>query len=102
MDNFEGEKLLDKIYQDLYNSKSVQHTRKNKDKRAESIRRYMNRLERVHNKANTEHKKELIKKLYYNKYVTEYENIPSWEDRETIISNQKEYLLQQFMMMKNI
>jgi hypothetical protein len=92
MDNFEGEKLLDKIYQDLYNSKSVQHTRKNKDSRAESIRRYMDRLERVHGKANTEHKKELIKKLYYDKYIIEDKNIPEWEDKERIIADQKESL----------
>ena len=36
MYNYEGEKLLDKIYKDLYNSKSVQHTRRNNDRREES------------------------------------------------------------------
>ena len=92
MYNYEGEKLLDKIYKDLYNSKSVQHTRRNNDRREESIRRYMDRLERVHNKANTEHKKDLIKELYFDKYVISEEKIPSFADKEVVIAAQKKSL----------
>ena len=92
MYNYEGEKLLDKIYKDLYNSKSVQHTRRNSDRREESIRRYMDRLERVHNKANTEHKKDLIKELYFDKYVISEEKIPSFADKEVVIAAQKKSL----------
>ena len=73
MDNLEGEKLLDKIFKELFNSASVKHTRNNNDTRAESIKKYMDRLERVHGKANTKHKKELIKNLYYQKYVIDRE-----------------------------
>lgn len=92
MGNYEGEKLLDRIYKDLYNSKSVQHTRENRDQREESIRRYMNRLERVHSKANTEHKRNLIKKLYFDKYVISEEKIPSFADKDIIIAAQKKSL----------
>ena len=69
MDNYSVEKFLDKLYSNLYISDEVSHIKDNNDKRYESIRKYLERLERVHNKANTESKKELLKSLYYDKYI---------------------------------
>ena len=69
MENYEGEKFLDKLYSNLYMSDVVQHTKENKDKRYEAIRKYLERLHRVHLNANTQTKKELLKSLYYDKYV---------------------------------
>ena len=69
MSDYSGEKFLDKLYSDLYKSDEVQHTMKNGDKRHEAIRRYMERLERVHSKANTATKKNLLKSFYYDKYI---------------------------------
>ena len=73
MDKYSGEKFLDKLYASLYTSDEVSHTKDNNDKRYESIRKYLERLERVHNKANTESKKELLKSIYYDKYVIKEE-----------------------------
>ena len=69
MDNFIGEKFLDKLYSNLYMSDVVQHTKENKDKRYEAIRKYLDRLEKIHKEANTETKMKLLKSLYYDKYV---------------------------------
>ena len=54
----------------------------------------MDRLERVHRKANTEHKKNLIKRIYYDKYVIKKENIPFGQDANIVISTQKERISQ--------
>ena len=69
MDTYSGEKFLDKLFSNLYTSDEVLHTKENNDKRYEAIRKYLERLEKVHNKANTNSKKELLKSLYYDKYV---------------------------------
>ena len=44
-------------------------TKENKDKRYEAIRKYLDRLEKIHKEANTETKMKLLKSLYYDKYV---------------------------------
>ena len=70
MDEYAGEKFLDKLYNNvLYNSPEVQHSKKNTDNRYEAIRRYLERLEKSHEKANTQRRKEILKDLYYEKYI---------------------------------
>ena len=73
MDEYSGEKFLDKLFSSLYTSDEVSHSKDNTDNRYEAIRKYLERLEKVHNKANTESKKELLKSIYYDKYVIKEE-----------------------------
>ena len=80
--NYSGEEFLDKLYRDLYMSDEVQHTKENKDKRLEAIKKYMDRLERVHSKADTDGKKNLLYSLYFDKYVIKKENIRAIDESE--------------------
>ena len=84
MNDYTGIEFLDKLYQNLYMSDEVQHTKENKDNRKEAIKKYMDRLERIHEKANTDSKKELLYSLYMDKYVIKEENIPYHMDKEAI------------------
>ena len=90
--NYNGERFLDVLYKDLYNSDEVLHTKKKNDSKEESISTYLNRLERIHNRINTKYKEALVKKMYFNKYVIKEKDIPSYIDdniRKDIINNQK-------------
>ena len=80
--NYSGEEFLDKLYRDLYMSDEVQHTKENKDKRLETIKKYMDRLERIHSKADTDGKKNLLYGRYIDKYVIKKENIRTKEKME--------------------
>ena len=65
-----GTEFLNKLYRDMYLSDVVMHTAKKGDTPTERIDKYLNRLEEVHNIAKTSsHKMDLLKKLYYDKYV---------------------------------
>ncbi len=93
--DYSGEKFLDRIFKDIYLSDEVQHTSLKSDRKEEAIRKYMERLERIHKKANITGRKELIKQLYFNKYVIKKENLPVYisdHDKEIIIENQKKTL----------
>ncbi|MBO5530515.1 MAG: DUF4116 domain-containing protein [Bacilli bacterium] len=92
MNDYTGIEFLDKLYQNLYKSDEVQHTKENTDNRKEAIQKYMDRLERIHKKADTETKKELLYSLYFDKYVIKEENIPYGMDKEAIINAQKKSL----------
>ena len=92
MKDYAGIEFLDKLYQNLYMSDEVQHTKENKDNRKEAIQKYIDRLERIHKKANTETKKELLYSLYYDKYVIKEEDIPYGMDKDVIINGQKKSL----------
>ena len=92
MNDYTGIEFLDKLYQNLYMSDEVQHTRENTDNRKEAIQKYMDRLERIHKKSDTETKKELLYSLYFDKYVIKEENIPYYLDKEAIINAQKKSL----------
>ena len=93
MANYKGEQLLDRIYSDLFSSDSVQHTRKDSDRREESIKRYLKRLENIQNKITTNHRRDLIKKLWFDEYIIKEENIPNTMNADTIISAQSNSLL---------
>ena len=60
MDTYFGEKFLDKLFSNLYTSDEVLHTKENNDKRYEAIRKYLERLEKVHNKAKRITKKSIL------------------------------------------
>lgn len=88
MNEFYGESFLDKLYSNLYMSDEVQHTKGKRDKRNVSIRKYMDRLERVHSKADTESKKQLLLHYYTNRYVVKKEDLPNNVDKDNIIKSQ--------------
>lgn len=90
--NYEGEEFLNRLFKDLALSEEVKHTRKKSDKPAEAIKRYMDRLERIHGKAFAHNKLDYIKKLYFDKYVIKRENIPNGLDADAIINVQKSSL----------
>lgn len=87
-----GIKFLDKLYQNLYMSDVVQHTKEPKDSRVEAIKKYLERLERIHSKADTEEKKRHILFLYYKKFIIDEKNIPYGADATQIIGAQRESL----------
>ena len=90
--NYTGEKFLDKLYKDLFNSEIVEHTKEKSDSREEAIKKYMDRLEKAHQNATTENRKERLKRLYYDKYIIKEENLPknlTDEQKTQIIENQK-------------
>ena len=80
MDNYDykGEKFLNKLYKDLHVQDVVMHTATPSDKKEEKVKKYLDRLERVENIAKSSNRNgiELLKRLYYKKYVIKAENIP--------------------------
>ena len=77
--NYDGEKFLLKLYKELYNEKSVKHSSTKSNDKYEAIKKYIERLERVHERA-INHKNDngvkLLKSFYYDKYVIKKEDIP--------------------------
>ena len=77
--NYDGEKFLLKLYKELYNEQSVKHSSTKSDNKYEAVKKYIERLERVHEKA-INHKTDtginVLKDFYYDKYVIKKENIP--------------------------
>ena len=76
MDNYQGERFLDKVYKDLHLSEIVMHTANKSDDKYQKIEKYMQRLEDVTKKACEHDKINLIKKYYYKKYVIKEQNVP--------------------------
>jgi len=90
--DYSGEKFLERLFKDLYLSEEVQHTSKKGERKGVAIKKYMDRLDRIHKLANTEEKKEILKQFYYRKYVINENNIPSGLDKKEIIEGQKKRL----------
>lgn len=90
--NLYGEQFLDKLYKNLYMSDEVQHTKGKNDSRVEAIKKYLERLEKVHRNANTSTKKRILEHFYYKKYVVKEKNLPEYVDKQIIIKNQKKSL----------
>lgn len=76
MNNYQGEKFLDKVYKDLHLSEIVMHTANKSDDKYRKIEKYMQRLEDVTKRASEHNKISLIKMYYYKKYVIKEENVP--------------------------
>lgn len=86
-----GEEFLNKIYRDLNLSDEVMHTSlgtKNKD---ESVSRYMDRLERVHNKA-SRIDLGMLKSFYHKKYCLNVLDLDNYLNRNDIVKKQEESL----------
>ena len=73
-----GESFLNRLYNDLYNSDEVVHTAINSDTKEERIKKYLERLRKVEELARDSKYNglELLKKMYYDKYIIKEENIP--------------------------
>lgn len=75
---YDGEKFLLKLYRDMYNDESVKHSSTKSDNKYEAVKKYIDRLERVHEKA-INHKTDtgikFLKNFYYDKYVIKKEDI---------------------------
>ncbi len=92
--SYNGEIFLDILYREMYNNLADSYKRGGATKE-ESIKRYLDRIEEMHEKARySDHKKEMIKELYYDKYVVKKENLPYLNDEEKkgIIEAQKKSL----------
>ena len=65
-----GEEFLNSLYNNMHMEDAVMHTAEKSDSPTEKIRKYIERLERVHDIAkDSPHKMEVLKKFYYDKYV---------------------------------
>ena len=65
-----GEDFLNHLNKNMHNEDIVMHTASKSDTPEEKIKKYMERLEKSHNKAkDNKHKMNILKQLYYNKYV---------------------------------
>ena len=63
-------KILNKLYKDMHMSGIVMNTAEKSDTPSGKIDRYLNRLEGIHDIARAnEHKMDLLKRFYYDKYV---------------------------------
>ena len=76
MNNYQGEKFLDKVYKDLHLSEIVMHTANKSDDKYQKIEKYMKRLEDVTKRVSEHDKINLIKMYYYKKYVIKEQNVP--------------------------
>lgn len=65
-----GEEFLNYLNKNMHLEDIVMHTAKKSDTPVEKISKYMSRLEKTHNMAkNNKHKMDVLKQLYYDKYV---------------------------------
>ena len=78
MDDYEGEKFLNRLYFDLHMSDEVMHTSSKSDNKEEKVRKYLDRLKKVEDLAlsSKQNGLDLLKELYYKKYVIKEEDIP--------------------------
>ena len=73
--DYRGEEFLERIYKDIYLEDKVVKSSSLSDGKYEKIRKYLERLERVHDKVTKKDKLSLLKRFYYDKYVIKEENI---------------------------
>ncbi len=65
-----GAEFLNYLNKNMHLEDGVMHTAVKSDTPVEKINKYMSRLERIHNIAkNNKHKMDILKQLYYDKYV---------------------------------
>lgn len=89
--NKEQIRFIDRLYKDLYLEESViHHGSGNKYDKFDNINLYMQKLEDIHNKvADTGRHKELLRNMYYDKYIIKPEDIP-----ESYYEHQQEIALE--------
>lgn len=73
----EAVKMIDRIYNQLYTKYEVTHYAENKYNKFENIKIFIDRIEKIHNRAkNNPHLINQLKNYYYYKYVIKPEEIP--------------------------
>ena len=89
--NKEAIRLIDRLYKDLYlDEQVIHHGTGNKYDKFNNIKSYIEKLESIHNKIQDKERHiELLKKLYYEKYVIKKEDIP-----ESYYKHQQEIALE--------
>lgn len=88
--NKDALRLIDKLYKDLYLDEQVlHHGTGNKYDKFNNIKLYLEKLEEMHNKVSEKGRIELLKKLYYEKYVIKKKDIP-----ESYYEHQQEIALE--------
>lgn len=89
--NYHGESFLNRLYKDLHMNDEVMHTASSSDTKDEKVKKYLDRLEKVEKLAkNSKHNGiELLKEMYYKKYVIKPENVP-----ESYFETQKKIALE--------
>ena len=87
---YKYEQFIDRIYKDLYKDTTVEKSSNKNDSKYETIKKYLERLENIDKKVRTSkyNGMDLLKKLYYDKYIVKEENIP-----ESYFENQKKIAL---------
>ena len=77
MNIYSGEEFLSRLYKDLHLTREIERSSLKSDKKVVKIRKYLIRLERIQKQTkNSPLGKQLLKKMYYNRYVIKSENIP--------------------------
>ena len=85
----EAIKLIDKIYKELYKSEEVLHRNNNVLNKYENIKKYIDRLEKIHLKIKNNPKYiERLKLYYYKKYIIKPEHLKEKDKYEQIVQNQ--------------
>ena len=89
--NKEAIKLIDRLYKDLYlDDEVLHHSSGNKYDKFNNINQYLEKLESIHNRVTeTGRHKDILKWMYYKKYVIKEEDIP-----ESYYRHQQEVALQ--------
>ena len=75
MKEYSKEEFLNKIYVNMHKEISILKSSNPNDNKNERIRKYLERLKKVHIKALEKDKLDLIKHFYYEKYIIKKENI---------------------------
>ena len=88
-DKYMGERFLHEVYATLYKNDSVKHAvsremgisedivERKVPEHYRRIRLYLERIEKMHDRATTEELKNYLKRLYYDEYVVKEENLPT-------------------------
>ena len=76
--NYHGESFLNRLYKDLHMSDEVMHTAIPSDTKDEKVSKYLDRLEKIEELAKNSRYNglDLLKKLFYKKYIIKPENVP--------------------------
>lgn len=75
LDKYVGETFLSRLYRDMHTLEQVEKSSLKSDNKYEKIRKYLNRLESIHNSVKDKNMLNVLKKYYYDKYVIKKENI---------------------------
>ncbi len=75
-DKYRGERFLSMLYKDMHTALIVEKSSNPNDSKLEKIKKYLERLQRIEERSKKEDRVELLKELYYDKYVIKESQIP--------------------------